>query len=224
MKRFLLLFIGIGFLFTTLASAQTEIGFFGSMNITNLNITETEDNIETGTRSGIALGALVKLNLNSKINLVLQPMYSQKGAELSVGNNPDFFGAIITFNIDEFDIPALLRVDLSGGTSKFYVIGGPTIGFISSSKMNVSASELSVEVDLKEAVKSLDFGLAVGSGFSFPFRKGSVFFEGRYQLGLANIIDEGSFEFAGEESELDWSVKNKGFQIMGGITFPLGGK
>jgi len=70
------------------------------------------------------------------------------------------------------------------------------------------------EQDIKDDIKSIDFGLAFGGGVSLPMGNNTVFVEGRYSLGLSDINDDSSD---------DTEIKTKGIQIMAGITFPLGG-
>ena len=60
----------------------------------------------------------------------------------------------------------------------------------------------------------MDLGLGFGGGVKLPRGNKTFFAEARYVLGLTNINDEGG----GGES----SVKNRGLQILAGVTVPLG--
>lgn len=62
----------------------------------------------------------------------------------------------------------------------------------------------------------MDFGLGFGAGVSFPLGTNALFVEGRYALGLSNINDD--------PEDPDTQIKNKGIQVIAGITFPLGGQ
>ena len=82
----------------------------------------------------------------------------------------------------------------------------------------------SFDIDMKDASETLDYGIGFGGGFSIPVKRYSLFIEGRYTLGLADIF-KGTTEEMEDEDDLvleDASVKHKGFQIMAGFCMPLG--
>lgn len=215
MKKIPLILICSGFIFANVTFAQINVGVIGGVNITDVDISDVEDNINTGTRSGFGIGGVLNLSLGPKLKLVFEPMYSQKGAELLFVDNPEFLGTIIKFNIDYIEIPIMVRIELGNSTMKPYVIAGPTIGFVLSSKIKLSALGIDIEADLDNVVKSVDIGIGFGGGLSFPIGSNSLFIEGRYLLVLTDIVDDGTFDLAGDVSELIGNVKTKGLQIMG---------
>jgi hypothetical protein len=59
----------------------------------------------------------------------------------------------------------------------------------------------------------VDFGLVFGAGVAFPLGSVQLIIDGRYDLGLSDINDyEGDTE----------SIKNKAWQFMAGVGFPIG--
>ena len=92
--------------------------------------------------------------------------------------------------------------------AKFYVApgfsleAGPQIGFLLSGKLKGGDNE----EDIKDALKSVDFGVNFGAGYDFTenFSAGI-----RYNLGLANIIDE--------DDSAEW--KNSVFSLSVGYKF-----
>jgi hypothetical protein len=76
----------------------------------------------------------------------------------------------------------------------------------------ISASFDCEEIELE--TKSVDFGLVPGAGVGFPVGRAKIVVGGRYDLGLTSINDvEGD----------DESVKNRAWQFMAGVAFPIGG-
>ena len=101
------------------------------------------------------------------------------------------------------------------GTNKIkpYLMAGPTIGFLQDAKLKVIMGGDSELEDLKDDLKSIDFGIGFGAGLDLPIGNNSIFVEARYSLGLMNIADkaDGPYE----------DVKTRGIQIFAGITFPM---
>lgn len=187
-------------------SAQHRIGIVGGLNLANVNVDPSLGaGVDLKNLTAFGVGGVLDLRLAQNFDLHLEPMYLQKGTKLDAGGQEG------TFRASYLELPALFRLALGTGTARPYLMAGPTIGYLLSAK---SSSEGNEE-DVKDQIKDLDFGLDFGAGVSFPAGNNSVFVEGRYALGLSNINDD-------PQDPTD--IKNKGIQIMAGITFPLGGK
>ena len=222
MKKCLLMFISIGVLFVNLTVAQTKVGVIAGINFSNVDIKDTDDDTETSTRTGLSVGGVLSFTLSPKIDLLISPMYTQKGAELIISDDPNFFGAKVKFNVDVLEIPIFLKINLGNSSTKPYIMAGPAIGFIMSSKLKLSALGIDINADIDEVITSIDFGVGVGGGVNFAFGNNSLFIEGRYIFGLKDVVDDGTFAFEDDESELDGNVKTRSFQVLAGLTFPLG--
>jgi hypothetical protein len=61
-----------------------------------------------------------------------------------------------------------------------YVLGGGEFSYILTHKSGVT--------DIKANYKSFDYGLVFGAGYKMSMPGASLFFEGRYHLGLNNIL------------------------------------
>ena len=90
-----------------------------------------------------------------------------------------------------------------------YAMAGPSLGFLTGAKFE---NEEGDSQDEKDNTNTFDFGLGLGGGVSIPHGNHTFFAETRYVLGLANINKES------DES----TVKNRGLQIIIGVTFPVG--
>lgn len=118
------------------------------------------------------------------------------------GSKFDVEGVEFEFNTLYLDIPvnALAKFQ-AGNAGKFYIGGGPYLGFKLSSKVSVGDESEDIE-----NWKSTDFGVNFATGFEFSQ---GLTLGVNYGLGLTNII-EGDDETTG---------KNKVFAISLGYLF-----
>jgi hypothetical protein len=202
-------------------SAQVDLGVMGGLNASNLSGENVAgEKIDFSGRAGFGIGGVLDVRLSEKVALRLEPMYLQKGAEYYETDQQ--FGALkVAVKAANLEMPVLLKIDLGAGATRPYLIAGPTIGFALSSKFEFSALGNTIDIDIDHA--STELGLAFGGGVSFPVGSGSFFVEGRYGLGLTDIVKDDVIEFMGEQSPVEVDVKTRGVQLMAGMTFPLGG-
>ena len=220
MKRNVLLLVLVSTLIISIAAnAQSNrFGLMGGLNLANFSNPDLEfDNL-----TAFGFGGVFELALGDMFVLCFEPMYLQKGASL------DFMGiSEVDFKLAYLEVPLLFKVPFSKTPTKPYVIGGPTVGYLMSSKVEVSVLGVKGEEDVKDYTKSLDYGILLGAGVSFAMGNTNMFVEVRYALGLANIYEEQEEQDTnGEEDEIpiDPDIKTRGIHIMAGVTFPLGGQ
>jgi opacity protein-like surface antigen len=202
-------FMTIVFLTTLLVvplQAQWDVGCVIDLNLASISVDPEPSNEEYSSRLGFGIGAVVDRPLSDKIDLHVEPMFLQKGGKIKEDSDK------ATFKINYFEIPLMFRYTFQNNASlKPYVIAGPSIGFLMSAKIDV---ENGPELDQKDDTKSIDFGLGFGGGVKLPRGNKTFFAEARYVFGLTNVNDvEG-------ESE----VKNRGLQVVAGVTIPVGNK
>lgn len=206
------------------AGAQVSVGITGGLNLATLNGKDIDGSkIDFSGRTVFGIGGVLDIGLNENVALRIEPMYLQKGAKFH-SEDQDLGNIDVISKADYLEIPVFLKIALGTNSARPYLFTGPSIGFNLSSKFAIEVPGLSVEADIKEVTKSIDFGLGFGGGLSFSMGNNTIFLEGRYTLGLTDIVDDGTFEFEGEQSELQADLKTRGFQIMGGVTFPLSRK
>lgn len=183
------------------AGAQNAVGVLGGLNLANVATPDPDE--ELSNRTGFGFGGILDIGIGQNIALRLEPMYLQKGSKV------ELLGEEANFEFDYFELPVMVKFAFGTSDSKPYVMAGPNIGFLLSAKITNGE-----ELDIKEFLKNLDFGLGFGAGVSFAIGSNSFFVEGRYALGLTNITDD-----PGDE---DAELKTKGIQIFAGFTFLLG--
>ena len=113
-------------------------------------------------------------------------------AEIAVSDSFTFQPEILYVSIDELDqiaIPLMAKFPVS---EEFNVLAGPSLGFL---------------LDTGEGEKSFNFGIEAGASFDISE---SFFIEARYNLGLANLL---------EDAPSGYSVKLSGFFVGLGYKF-----
>jgi hypothetical protein len=73
-------------LFPLLSSAQISLGITAGANIGKFGGVEPPDASYT-SRTGINFGGIIAYRFNKDISLTLQPMYSQQGSNIEVGED-----------------------------------------------------------------------------------------------------------------------------------------
>ena len=212
--------------FSLSANAQHRVGVVGGLNVTKLEVATPGPETEISSRTVFGLGGVIDLRLHKNISLLMQPMYLQKGALVAdLNDNIEF-----PFKFAFFELPVLLKAEF-GSSIRPYLMAGPTVGYLLSAKVKGKVASITFEGDMKEVTERIDFGLSFGAGLNYPLRTGTIFLQGSYELGLTNMQKGGPFEIsAGPVSEtIVWDknedeYKNRGFQIMAGSMFPLGGQ
>ncbi len=210
--------LALGFVTTTLAQPNW-VGVIGGLNFANLDV----DSGKTSSRNAYGFGAVLEFGLGEKLALRIEPMFLQKGAKIDVEENAA--GLSGEFKMSCVEVPVLFKMPLGGGDTAPYLLAGPTIGFMTSSKVSIGILGITVDADFKSATKTLDVGIAFGGGIQLPVGQNRIFLEAKYSLGLADVAQAGEVKVLGmTEPVPDTDVKTRGIQIMAGVTMPVGGK
>jgi hypothetical protein len=201
------------FMFCAAVSAQSnQIGFIAGVNIANLD----EKDTDFKSLTGFSAGGVLDFALGGDFSLYLEPMYLQKGA------SEEDEGVTLDIKLAYIEIPVLFKIQFGTGSTKPYLMAGPTIGMNLSADLELGAGGMSLEVDFSELIESIDYGLVFGGGISFVVGENLLFIEAKYSLGLADITKSGEIEIEGMTLEIpETDVKTNGIQIMAGMTFPL---
>jgi hypothetical protein len=138
--------------------------------------TNLTGDVDLDANGGFYIGGLVDFSVSEKFHVQPELMYSIEGAKDA--------------KLNYLRIPVM---------AKFYVMDGLSLQ---------AGPELALKAGgddtIKDAVKSMDYGLGFGAGYEL---ESGLMFDARYNLGLANISDGAG------------SVKNVGIQIGLGYRF-----
>lgn len=177
----------------------------------------------TDSKTGLAAGAFLGIDLHPNFRLEFDGQYVQKGASFSDQ------GLELDFKLDylELKVPATLTLPIPASQFTPRLYAGPAIALEMSCGLSASDGTTDVDIDcdqLSEAsggliedleTKSLDIGVFFGGGLDIAVFTGAITLDVLYNLGLTDINDSTGELGAGE-------IKNKNLQIMAGYRIPLG--
>lgn len=167
----------IVFIFLEKAMSQedkTRFGIKSGMNLSRFSISQQN---KSGVKTGFHIGIYVKTK-GKDVSLRPELYFSsqgQKSEDGSVGNS-------ITTEVNYVNVPILLET-----SGKVNVQVGPQIGMLISAHETGKIGNLKVDEDVTNAMRSPDFSVVLGLGFS----PGKYFNLGaRYHLGLSGIFEK----------------------------------
>jgi hypothetical protein len=136
--------------------------------------------------SDMAVGFQFGGYLNHKISetFIFQPelVFSRLGGKESDYDPNSQEEIDVQFKLNYLALPLSLKFQVN---ENFGLLVGPQIGFLVGAKAKVDVFGTSVEADVKDQFKGIDFGANVG--LSYTINK--LGFDARYYLGLSNIGD-----------------------------------
>jgi hypothetical protein len=190
MKKFLLIFLAIVFI-----SAAHAYGFevMGGGHLAKYAVEPEDAGTVWKNKMGFLAGAGIELFSVPHASLIIEGFYFRKGSKVEVS------GTEADYVLDEISVPALVKIKFLPGPSP-YVLGGGEFSYVLTHKLD--------DVDIKDQTKSFDYGLIFGAGYEMSMPGASLFFEGRYYLGMANLLKDPA---AGE------SLKTKALVVIVGI-------
>lgn len=127
------------------------------------------------------------------------------------------------FKLSYIEVPVLLKVmPQMQGNVKPNFFAGPFVGFLMSAKDKAEGwtdAEDNGDFDIKDDMKSIEFGLAVGAGVDFGMGKGKVTLDARYDLGLSKITNFTDEQLEGMDMTEQPNVKTATIAFMVGYSF-----
>jgi len=185
------------------AEMNLEVGAKGGVNFTNMWGADKDSvGTDTSMRTGFLGGAFMNAFFSETFGARLEVDYAQRGEKSTVD------GTDYTFKLDYVEIalygvgcfPASDMVDIYG-------FAGPYIGFNTKAEVSNGATE-----DIKDQIKSTDFGVGVGVGAGFKASDMlKIIVEGQYNIGFMSIDD----------TDANLTIKNQGFGFSAGVAIPL---
>ncbi|QNH62767.1 porin family protein [Hymenobacter sediminicola] len=178
----------------SLSHAQgVKVGIKGGINLATF---AGEDSDGAALKVGPLAGVALNLGITDMFSVQPEVLYSVKGAQ-------DEDDSSFKQNLNYIDIPVLLKVNADG---LFFEVG-PQLGILASAKAKFDSEE----VDIKDAVNTVDFGYVAGLGYELDngFNLGL-----RYNGGITNPPKE----IMGYQTK----TRNSAFQFYVGYMF--GGK
>lgn len=176
-----------GSAFAQHSGQKVSFGLKGGLNVSTLN--NSKDNgTDFKTKLGFNAGAIAHLHLAPQLALQPEVYYSAQGAKYDVGSTE---GKV---KLGYINVPVLVQYMFDNG---FRLQAGPQVGFLINAKNEIG----SVETDIKDNLKKVDFGITAGLSYVEP--SSGVGIDARYNLGLSDINDNNAA----------YKTTNRGFQV-----------
>lgn len=191
------------------ANAQVGIGVKGGLNLSKLTFDVKNDpNTINNFYPAGSFGLVANFKFNKFFSLQPELLYSEQGTKL-VGKEyiysftmPDGTTYSSTspageaiLQLNYFQIPILTKISIGSEKVRGFINVGPYLGYLLSGKEKNSSQgkEREEKIDFddattKETINRIDLGVSGGLGIAFKVGPGDIFVEGRYNLGLIDII------------------------------------
>lgn len=195
----------------TLQAQDVTFGAKAGLNFASLDITDS--NIDG--RTSFHLGITAEFEMSDTFSIQSELLYSAQGATEDDGETigTTVYNDDYKFKLNYLQIPVMAKFYVSEGLS---LEVGPQIGFLLSADVENDYSTIdngtvidsgSIEIDYKDYMKSVDFGLNFGLGYKLD---SGLNFGLRYNLGLNDVYD-----VDGSNTE----IKNRVLQLSVGYNF-----
>lgn len=195
----------------TLQAQDVTFGAKAGLNFASLDITDS--NIDG--RTSFHLGITAEFEMSDTFSIQSELLYSAQGATEDDGETigTTVYNDDYKFKLNYLQIPVMAKFYVSEGLS---LEVGPQIGFLLSADVENDYSTIdngtvldsgSIEIDYKDFMKSVDFGLNFGLGYKLD---SGLNFGLRYNLGLNDVYD-----VDGSNTE----IKNRVLQLSVGYNF-----
>ena len=196
----------------------TGKGIKVGINISNFSGSEVG---MVSARTGFGFGGFLTYNLSPQFAVQPEVLYMQKGTEYD-------FIATMTWAANYFEIPVLAKYTIpTSGNIKPGFFAGPAVALLLGSSIKVEYEGVTeLDWDVKDGLKSTDFGLVFGGGVTYQMTSVSLTFDIRYTLGLTKFIDVEGFNSleppdGSEPPVTDEEVdsKNQNLSFLVGVSF-----
>lgn len=167
--------------------ARGGVKLMGGLSMGNLNLSEE---IPAEAKKTSKMGFMGGLGFESggQIGFEMDLLYSPGGAVIkptdpAVKGKMTISGAAVT-------LPIMLKVRFMKGTTP-YIMAGGEVGYILSQKIVLTAADgTETEVDIKDYINRLYYGLSFGGGIELQAGGMNMLIEARYRLGLSNLAKD----------------------------------
>ena len=184
MKKMIVFFTIVLLSFNVKAQPGVKLG----ANFASITGDDSED---MSMRVAFYAGVYYNVMINEMFSFQPELVYSSQGAKFDNSDN-----ARLVLNY--LNLTALFRYNTSSGV---FVGTGPQFGLLTSAKVK----DDNASVDFKDFLKSSDFAWAFALGYVFSSGFGVY---GRYNLGLANILEDGDWKNSVIQLGVRFDIKN----------------
>jgi hypothetical protein len=195
--------VGLG-LFALVApglEAQSTWGIRGGVSVASADF-DVSETFSKENRTGFTGGVFWDHGGKNLFGYQFGASYTQKGVEVSGTGGGEL-------SLNYIEIPAVLKLGIPLGIVKPSVFGGAAFGIKAGCSFDGPASGFG---DPCDDIKSTEWSGVFGLDTAFYLSSISLWFDARYHVGINNVLDSDNFS----------DLKNRAWNITGGVGFPLG--
>ncbi len=225
MKKIMIFLMILSFVFVGTLSAQGNLGFGvkGGLNMAKLTVEDTDIDMDPGFKLGPTFGGFVTYNLNDKLTIQPEFLYTVKGGSYEISESVTGGGYDVVwdgsndFKMNWLEIPILI---VFNPNDKIKIFAGPFLEVFLSGTNDYevtltgtfegepfSESGSGSEDIESDEINSPGFGLIFGGAYMLG---NNLEIEARYALGLTSWNKDESEE----DEDIDESLKNNDIQIL----------
>lgn len=190
------------------AAQGTMVGLKAGFVLADVSI----EDLDTSSRTGYGFGPFLQVMVGPSFSIQPELLYLAKGFEAS----DDEEGGDFIVKTRYLQLPILIQYHIpTAGPVSPRLFVGPSIAFETGCDVEAIFGSVSAEDDCETAdinTKSADFGVVLGGGVDIPAGGVVVTIDGRYDLGVTDINDDGT----------DIGAKNRAWEVFAGIGVPVG--
>jgi len=168
-------------------------------------------------RFGVGAGLIAEFSFTPDVALSFQPAYTPRDGSQVFKNR---FGVIgtIEYDLNYISLPLIVRVTGDPVGVRGFVTAGLDLGFF----IDDTATTENSSEDISDDYESTTIGALFGAGVMVPVKRHFLTFELRYSQGLDDIVARDGDTTNTETASP--SVKYRGFGLLVGFIFTLGGE
>jgi hypothetical protein len=195
--------------------AQNRIGVIAGLNRSSLG-GDTPEDAQYNNALGVNAGLVGDIALTKDVTLSFQPMYTQRGTNISFDvGEPDPRDSL-ELRLDYVDCLVMLKVFTNSGRN--YFTSGLGIGFLTQATLkDIRARD---EKDVGGLFQDVDVSVAFGVGYVVPAWNTLMNFELRYQQSLVNMANADAIQTT---EAIAPRLRASGFQLLVSVLFPRHG-
>ena len=184
-KQLLIITTCLFTLYSINAQDKGDFKFGGHLGLNLANVSTIYGQEITDARVAFNIGALGEYYFSDRWGVKMKIIYDNKGWADGFITNEDTDVTLITdFKLNYITVPVMANWHF-GSRRNWYLNFGPYAGFL------INAEDSELEIDVKEAFNTTEFGLAYGIGYKFSLNeKSKLFVEYDGQSGLTDIFEE----------------------------------
>lgn len=178
-KLIVLLLILTAFKQPIVAQPRLRFGLLGGLNGNLIHATYLGPNSESKPRWDYTTGVSVDHRLTSSLTLSYNVLYSRQGGAELITSKIGYGSTKMMTEFSYLTLPVMVRYNLGGG--RFFISGGPQIGYLLKAKWYAAGFEGSAQSWDLAYMRRFDVGLTGGLGYRLGRH---VVLESRYYYGL----------------------------------------